>query len=343
MRNLLAALLLLGFGLCLSFLDFEPAEVESAAPADTARIEVLRIFGNAGPAAARLALPRAAVFEPLQQRLYVVDKSSRIVWFSPQGQLLGKIQLERTDRGFPVALDVDEQGNLWVADTHNFRVLKYSPDGLLLQSFGSEGDAPGQFGFVSGIAVGADFLVVCDYRTNELCRVQVLSRTGECRTEFGTYGRGPGQFRRPVGVALTPENDILIASGLTHRVQKFSLGGDYLGEIGEAGKGPGQMMYPQDVECLPDGRFLVTEYGNNRVQLFDADGRFLRRFGYPGSEAAGALLSPWGTAVDSEGHAYVVDYRNQRIQVVAGLLASAIAAGPGWQRREGDGVSDHVR
>ncbi len=322
-----------GAGLVALFaVDFEPPSPRADGPGDSARVEVLRCFGQAGSGAGDLALPRAAVVDPVHDRLYVVDKSSRILLFElGEGtpRYAGAIQLERVDRGFPTALDCDEEGRLWVADTHNSRVLVYGPDRNLVLRFGEEGYEPGKLGWVSGIAVGAEHVVLCDYRTDVVCRVQVFTRDGTWLRSFGSYGRAPGEFRRPVAVALTPEGDVLVASGLTHRVQKFTIEGDFLGEIGEAGRGVGQMMYPHDVECLPDGRFVVTEYGNNRVQLFAADGRSLRVFG-SGGEEPGRFLGPWGTAIDARGLAYVVDYRNQRLQVLAGLFAAGAGTGPGW-------------
>jgi len=275
-------------------------------------------------------LPRAACYDPVNARVYVVDKSGRIQYFSRQGTYQGGWRMPEIEQGKPTAMDADEQGRLWVADTHYFRVIVFDPSGREVLRFGEEGDAPGQFGFVNGIAVGSSVVVTSDYRTDIQARVQVWSRDGTFIRSFGEFGRGPGQFRRPGGVSLAPNGDVLVASTNTHRVERFSQQGAYLGAVGEQGSGRGQLFYPKDVDCLPDGRFLVTEYGNNRVQLFGPDGRSLRLWGHPGQEAPGELACPWASDVDPDGRVYVVDYLNQRIQVVANLLVPSQGTDPGW-------------
>jgi hypothetical protein len=46
---------------------------------------------------------------------------------------------------------VDAEGNLYVADTLNFRVQIFDPTGVLVTTFGSQGSAPGQFLKVKGL------------------------------------------------------------------------------------------------------------------------------------------------------------------------------------------------
>lgn len=56
----------------------------------------------------------------------------------------------------PTGMDVDSEGNVYVSDSGNHRILKFSPDGKLLLSFGKEGDADSQFMKDLYIAVGYD-------------------------------------------------------------------------------------------------------------------------------------------------------------------------------------------
>jgi len=53
-------------------------------------------------------------------------------------------------------IDVDEEGNVYVADTGNNRIAKFSPDGKFLLSFGRKGDSDGQFTGDLYIAVAWD-------------------------------------------------------------------------------------------------------------------------------------------------------------------------------------------
>jgi DNA-binding beta-propeller fold protein YncE len=53
----------------------------------------------------------------------------------------------------PEGIVLDRDGNLWVADYGNDRVVKLSPDGRLLLSWGSHGSGPGEFVGPKGVAV----------------------------------------------------------------------------------------------------------------------------------------------------------------------------------------------
>jgi DNA-binding beta-propeller fold protein YncE len=48
---------------------------------------------------------------------------------------------------------VDRDGNVWVADYGHDRVVKLSPDGRLLQSWGSRGSGPGEFVGPKGVSI----------------------------------------------------------------------------------------------------------------------------------------------------------------------------------------------
>lgn len=59
-------------------------------------------------------------------------------------------------RVFASSIGVDSSGNLYVLDAGNYRVTKFDPNGRPVLSFGQQGGGPGEFGFPSDMAVGAD-------------------------------------------------------------------------------------------------------------------------------------------------------------------------------------------
>ncbi|XP_054724060.1 LOW QUALITY PROTEIN: RING finger protein nhl-1-like [Uloborus diversus] len=132
--------------------------------------------------------------------------------------------------------------------------------------------------------------------------------------KIGSRGTEPGNFTWPRGVAVGPDNSIVVADGSNHRVQVFDSIGKFLFEFGTYGSGDG------DFDCLAGvcvnriGQFIVSDRYNYRVQLFDPTGRFLRAFGCEG-RTDGRFNYPWGIAIDSLGFIYVCDKENHRIQV----------------------------
>ncbi|CAG0891240.1 unnamed protein product [Cyprideis torosa] len=131
---------------------------------------------------------------------------------------------------------------------------------------------------------------------------------------FGTRGSGQGAFTWPRGVAVTPENNIVVADSSNHRIQVFTEKGQFMKEIGQYGTGEGEFDCLAGVAINRIGQFIVSDRYNHRVQVLDPNGRYLRSFGSQGA-ADGRFNYPWGLATDALGFIYVCDKENHRIQV----------------------------
>jgi len=69
---------------------------------------------------------------------------------------------------------------------------------------------------------------------------------------------------------------------------------------------------------------------NNRVEIFDADGNFISEFGKNG-DGPGYFARPKGIAVDADGHIWVADQVQDRLQVFnrEGQLLTFVGSGHG--------------
>jgi DNA-binding beta-propeller fold protein YncE len=276
------------------------------------------VIGGGGTSPGRFSLPRAAAWDPAG-RLYVVDKSARIQRFGAAGGYELGWSTPACEKGRPAGLAWDPKGSLLVADTHYHRILRYSPDGKLLAEFGSEGSAPGQFLYPTGLALAPDGTIfVSEFGGND--RIQVFTPEGKLLRGWGRYGDALGEFKRPQGIALRGDR-LYVADAANHRVQVFNPEGRFV----RAWEG---VKYPYSVSVDDEGNVLVAEYGNHRVSKFSADGAPLGAAGKAGS-APGELSTPW--AVVSAGpRIFVVDSGNHRVQVwPSSRLAKAPAVSSG--------------
>ncbi|RWS12585.1 nhl repeat-containing protein-like protein, partial [Dinothrombium tinctorium] len=132
--------------------------------------------------------------------------------------------------------------------------------------------------------------------------------------KIGKRGTEPGCFTWPRGVAVGPENSIVVADSSNHRVQVFDTTGRFSFEFGSYGSAEGEFDCLAGVVVNRIGQFIVSDRYNHRIQVFDPSGRFLRAFGSEG-RGDGKFNYPWGVTTDSLGFIYICDKENHRIQV----------------------------
>ncbi|CAH0555388.1 unnamed protein product [Brassicogethes aeneus] len=132
--------------------------------------------------------------------------------------------------------------------------------------------------------------------------------------ELGSRGSEAGCFTWPRGVAVGPDNSIVVADSSNHRVQVFDNNGRFLKEFGQYGNGEGEFDCLAGVAVNRIGQYIIADRYNHRIQVFDPSGTFLRSFGSQGT-SDGRFNYPWGITTDALGFIYVCDKENHRVQV----------------------------
>jgi DNA-binding beta-propeller fold protein YncE len=96
----------------------------------------------------------------------------------------------------PTGVVVAPDGAIFVTDGHepesNNRVLKFSPEGQFLTSWGGTGTGPGQFRVPHAIAIDSQGRVIVADRDN--ARLQVFDQEGEFLAEWPQFGRATGLY-----------------------------------------------------------------------------------------------------------------------------------------------------
>jgi DNA-binding beta-propeller fold protein YncE len=281
-------------------------------------IEPVLVFGEPGHGEGQFHMPRSVDFMP-DGSVLVMDRSDRIQRFTPEGLFLGMWHTLSVKHGNPRGLDVAADGEVYVADTHNSQVLVYSPEGRIVRRWGSYGMKPGQFIWVTDVAVDPrGFVYTCEYGEGRADRLQKFDTHGRFMLQWAHFGSRPGEVQRPQGLALDREGRLFVADAVNHRVQEFAPDGRLLAVIGGLGSAPGQLRYPYDVAIDGAGRLYVCEFGNHRISVFGPDRRLIAMWGRPG-RAPGEFNHPWGIGVDARGFIYVADTYNYRVQKFAPL------------------------
>ena len=176
---------------------------------------------------------------------------------------------------WPHGIDVDPQGNVWVADAvrpqrtpkgdkRGHQVVKFSPEGKVLMVLGTPGEP----------------------------------------------GGGRDHFKSPSDVVVADDGHVFIADGHlddgNNRVVKFTADGQFVKAWGKPGYGPGEFRTLHAIAIDKRGRIFIADRSNNRVQLFTQDGEFLAQWTQFGR--------PSGIFFDEHDRIYVADSESDNVQ-----------------------------
>jgi predicted membrane-bound mannosyltransferase/DNA-binding beta-propeller fold protein YncE len=278
-----------------------------------------------------LNAPRA-IAAGLNDDLYVADsRNHRILHIATDGSLLhewgtfadqatGEAPIGTFNEPWGVAVGPD--GSVYVSDTWNHRVQKFTEDGKPIKTWGQYGqplpevpESKSSFWGPRGIAVDSEGRVFLADTGNK--RIVVFDEDGNYITEFGTAGLDPGQFDEPVGVATANDGTVYVTDTWNQRVQAFMPGEDGIVYLPSA-QWDVNAWFGQSLDNKPfiavskDKRVFITDPEGYRIIEFTDTGEFVRTWGDFGSGPNEIGLAA-GVAVDPAGFIWVTDAGNNRI------------------------------
>ncbi|MBI1354218.1 MAG: hypothetical protein GC160_07720 [Acidobacteria bacterium] len=194
--------------------------------------------------------------------VWATDNAGHCVYrFTPQGELLGYWGLVATPGDGPdVFRSPDDlvfatNGDVYIADAGNGRIVRRAADGTFKQQWGSKGKGEGQFAAAHDIAIDSrDRIYVADRGNN---RIQVFSPDGQFIAAWGGFGN-------PFGV-LVVGDELLVSDGDANTISHLRLtDGKLVKQWGNAD----MLKLPHLMATGPDGRLYVAEVNGARVQIF---------------------------------------------------------------------------
>jgi uncharacterized protein (TIGR03437 family) len=269
----------------------------------------------------------------------------------------------------PYGIAVDAAGNLYIADTENYRIRKVNSSGTIATVAGTGTEGYSGDGGAAAIAqLYLPFGVVVDSTGNLYILddnsyvVRTISAGGIIATVAGGGARGAGdggpctlgQLSDPYGVARDSAGNTYIADEADNRVRRIAPNGvistvagtgvkGYSGDNGAASSA--QLNYPAAVTADTAGNLYIADTGNHRIRKVSASGIITTiagngSGGYSGDGAAATgaqLYYPEGVALDAAGNLYIADNHNHRIRQVNPSGTISTVAGTGSQGYAGDG------
>jgi streptogramin lyase len=191
----------------------------------------------------------------------------------------------------PVGLAIDEQGNIFVADTYNDRIRKISTDGQVTTVAGT-----GVAGYLDGQASEAMFDTPCAIAVDQQGNLFVADT-------------GNNAIRK-----ITPQGEVMTFAGNQED-----------GQSREA-----RLSQPVSVAVTHDGFLFVANQNNGRIQFITPEGEVKPFAGFASGYADGLgeearFNGASGIAVDAEGNLYVADASNYLIRKISPVTQTSLA------------------
>lgn len=164
-------------------------------------------------------------------RLYVVDtggvssnKHRVQVFDALTGEFIstiGKRGSKPGDFNLPLLASTDDQGNLYVMDSGNFRVQRFTPDGEFQKTFGKVGRNLGNFARPKGIDVDRDGnIYVVD---TSFGNFQIFNNEGQLLMFIGsrTERNEPAKYILPADIEVDEDGRIYVVEQFSRRIDVF--------------------------------------------------------------------------------------------------------------------------
>jgi uncharacterized protein (TIGR03663 family) len=166
----------------------------------------------------------------------------------------------------PRDIAIDAAGNLYVTDTGNKRVQKFTPDGQFLSTWGGGGIVPGSFEEPVGIDLDSqgNFYVADTWNQ----RVQKFDPNFNPLIQWNVVGwEGESIFNKPY-LAVDAQDRVFISDPEGYRIIVYDNTGNVLITWGQYGQDRASFALPTGLDFDSQGNLLVTDADNNRIMKF---------------------------------------------------------------------------
>jgi DNA-binding beta-propeller fold protein YncE len=297
-------------------------------------------WGGAGSEDGQFLRPHDLDFNKEETILYIVDRDgSRIQAFDKDGNFLFKFGEDGTDDGqmhVPYGIDVDTEGNVWLADRANDRIQKFDSEGNFILKFGSEDGVPspeeGKFDNPRHVVVSKDlkYVYVADSKNDRISQFDI---NGTYIKSIGKLGNRSGEFDLPTTIEIDSKGNFFVNERGNERLQKFDSNWNPILMWGTKGSGDYQFCHIEHIALDKYDNVYVTDPQSDpgcsqqpRVLKFDSEGKFITKFGGSFGKGDGQFQDPEHMAIDSEGNVYVSDRKRDDIQKFAPITGETISS-----------------
>ena len=210
----------------------------------------------------------------------------------------------------PYGIDIDDKGNIYVADNLNNRIQVFTSKGKFLRWFPQKGQSV----HPTGIDVVGDKVYVADAGAG---RIVVFTTEGKYLKSIGRPGREEGLLDGPLDVVVGKDGTVYVSDGLNMTVNAYDQNGKLKWSYGKVPAGIRDTGRPiglaAGLALDNEGRLYLVDSFDFNIKVFNLKGKKIAQVGHRGVNP-GEFNFSRGLAVDKQGNLYIADWGNDRVQ-----------------------------
>lgn len=211
----------------------------------------------------------------------------------------------------PKGITVDVSGNIYVADTGNNRIQKFSASGELMKHYGGFGWEEDQFDAPVSISAAGLDIFVTDRNNHRIMRFD--RDLNYISGIFFDQLTGPGErFQFPAAGTVSKMMDKFVIDSENKHIVKFNAFDKPETVFGGYASTGQPLNTPTEIAVSGSEKVYVSDPGLSGIAVFDYFGNFITLYGEKD------LDSPGGLCVDDSGNIYVIDESSNRIVLFDG-------------------------
>ncbi|MFV1956167.1 MAG: NHL repeat-containing protein [bacterium] len=224
----------------------------------------------------------------------------------------------------PSDLDTDEEENVYILDSGNYRIQVMDEDGDFLKEWGGRGLDDGEFREPVALSLDSDneFVYILD---KERYLVQKFDLDGNFILSFGKRGIRKGRFDDPVDLTIDFQGYIYVLDRDRGAIIKFHSSGAFVDEWGDIGRKRDEFSDPvsltfSDVRL---GSIYVLDIGRKAILKFDRKGDYEETIPLLPEEIADG--NPVKIRSDDSGNLFILESKQGKLLKLKGFTYSVFS------------------
>ncbi|MEN8191402.1 MAG: hypothetical protein ABFS12_01215 [Bacteroidota bacterium] len=233
--------------------------------------------------------------------LEIIDlKAKTFEYFQPKG--FGTIKK-------PINIDIDDMGNIYVADAGRREIIVFDKELKYKTSFGTAAELKPTDVFCYDNKLFVANMLAHRIEVYDKGTYKHLYNLPDTNYQHGEHG----YINAPTNIFV--QKDTLYVSDFgAFRIKKYTLDGQFVDTVGSYGRGIGQFVRPKGIAVDKDNVLYVVDSGFENVQMFNSAGQLLMFFGGPYS-GPGDMYLPAKVSIDYDNLEYFQEYVDDRFDL----------------------------